>query len=351
MIVLKRQNRLDAMPPTPASDIPTVSLGFVEDWLAALRGFCPDDQMESFLRRSGIGAPPHRPNRRITLDEIVRLYQIAAVETGDEMMGLWSRPIRPRALQHLLTTVREASTLASALHRFSTFWNLLLDDWRLEVRTRADEVRLTLIPRGEAPAQRFGHMLMLKLAHGLLSWLAGREVPVAAVAFAFDRPPFAADYPVLFPASVDFRAAHSTIAFDPAALGPPVARGNAELVGFLTRAPRDWIFTRSRGHSLPLRIRELLHRSDWAECRLSHVAGALGMTTRTLIRRLEADETSFQAIKDGLRRDIAIRDLRDGRRSIEEISHDLGFSSAANFHRAFRRWTGSAPSVYRTRKS
>ena len=71
------------------------------------------------------------------------------------------------------------------------------------------------------------------------------------------------------------------------------------------------------------------------------------MTPRTLIRRLEDNGTSFQAIKDGLRRDIAIRDLQAGRKSIEAIALDVGFSSAANFHRAFQRWTGSTPRSYR----
>lgn len=334
------------MPPAAPPDIPTVSPAFVEDWLVALRAIAPEAQMADFLRRSGLGAPPGGRPRRVTLDEIVRLYRIAAVETGDEMMGLWSRPIRPRALQHLLTTVREASSLPSALHRFSTFWNLLLDDWRLEVET-APALRLTLVPLGEAAPQRFGHMLMLKLAHGLLSWLAGRELPVAGVAFAFPRPPFAADYPVLFPAAVGFGAPRSAIVFDPAGPGAPVARSAAELALFLERAPRDWIFTRSREHSLPLRIRELLHRAEGAEGRLPEVAAALGLTPRTLMRRLAADETSFQAIKDGLRRDLAIRRLRDGGRTLEAISQELGFSSAANFHRAFRRWTGAPPSLYR----
>ena len=45
--------------------------------------------------------------------------------------------------------------------------------------------------------------------------------------------------------------------------------------------------------------------------------------------------------------DIAIRDLQAGRKSIEAIAQDIGFSSAANFHRAFRRWTDGTPTLYR----
>jgi AraC-like DNA-binding protein len=61
---------------------------------------------------------------------------------------------------------------------------------------------------------------------------------------------------------------------------------------------------------------------------------------------LKEERTSFQSIKDGMRRDMAIRYLSDGRKNIEEISDDLGFSSSSNFYRAFRRWTGETPSKY-----
>lgn len=166
----------------------TVSNQFISDWLGALRPLCSEDHFASLLERSDLPARHHERKGRVTLDQIVRLYQLAAVETGDEMMGLWSRPIRPRALQHLLTSVREATSLASALYRFSTFWNLLLDDYRLDLVETDATLTLRLVAQGDTPPQRFGHMLILKLAHGLISWLARYEVPVKAVEFAFQRP-------------------------------------------------------------------------------------------------------------------------------------------------------------------
>ena len=65
----------------------TVSSQFVDDWLVALRALCPEAQMASLLSRSGLNAETRSPNGRVTLDQIVCLYQLAAVETGDEMMG------------------------------------------------------------------------------------------------------------------------------------------------------------------------------------------------------------------------------------------------------------------------
>lgn len=326
----------------------TVSAGFIQDWLDALTSRCTPQTMASLLDRSGLQTRPMASTQRVTLEEIARLYQLAAPETGDEMMGLWSRPIRPRALQHLVTVQREASSLVSALYRFSTFWNLLLDDFRLELRTSEDEVELALVPyANDTRPQRFGHMLILKLAHGLLSWLGGAETAVKAVRFAFARPDFSADYEVVFPCTVDFDALHTSILFDPRQFNRPITRSPAEASVFLERAPLDWIFTRSRAHTNSLRVRAFLYGAAWQTCQLPDAACALKMTPRTLNRRLREEGTSFQDIKDALRRDIAIRALQQGTDSIEQIAFDTGFSAPANFHRAFRKWTNRTPGSYR----
>lgn len=338
------------MPSAQSNIYATVSGEFIADWLNALQPLCADTHFASLLARSDIVAGQGPAHGRVTLDQIVCLYQLAAVETGDEMMGLWSRPIRSRALQHLLTSVREATSLSSALYRFSTFWNLLLDDYRFELTETKDAVTLTLAPLTNAPAQRFGQMLILKLAHGLTSWLARREAPVKSVDFTFERPAFAQDYAVIFPAPVRFGRPATSISFDPAELGKVQARSTADLDLFLENAPRDWIFTRSREHTQSLRVRAFLSQTGWENANLKQAAQAMNMTPRTLIRRLEAGGASFQDIKDDLRRDIAIRELQAGRKSVEAIAHDVGFSSAANFHRAFQRWTGDTPSSYRRRR-
>jgi len=190
-------------------------------------------------------------------------------------------------------------------------------------------------------------MLLLKLTHGVASWLVGHELPLRDVSFAFERPDFAEDYPVLFPAPIQFGQAQSSISFDAVHSNFPVERSEPEMQEFLARAPRDWIFTSLHEHALPLRVRELLLLSDHLETGLNETAKLLNLTPRTLMRRLDAEATSFQSIKDGLRRDIAIRDLTQSAKSIEAISQDIGFASAANFHRAFKRWTDVTPGTYR----
>jgi AraC-like DNA-binding protein len=344
------------MPQLTPTTLSTVSVAFIEDWLTGLRRLCDEVQLASFLERSELSRSilsdqDSTPQNRVTLDQIVALYQIAAIETGDEMMGLWSRTIRPRALQHLLTTVREARSLSSALYRFSTFWNLLLDDYQFELIEDDQTTSLCLVPRQAEAPQRFGHMLILKLAHGLISWLARNEVPMQAVSFAFKRPEFSEDYAMIFPAPISFGAAQSSISFASTHLGPSAPRNAQDLTEFLRNAPHDWIFTKYREHTQSLRVREFIYRSEGLQAQLGDAAQALGMTPRTLMRRLDADGTSFQAIKDGLRRDLAILELRAGDKSIDDIAHMTGFSSSANFHRAFSKWTGVTPGTYRNKSA
>jgi AraC-like DNA-binding protein len=333
---------------TDPISLSTVSAGFIQDWLDALGSRCTSEEMASLLERAGLQSSLMFATQRVTLYEFAKLYQLAAPETQDEMMGLWSRPIRPRALQHLVTILREARSLTSALYRFSTFWNLLLDDFRLELRDGTKGVELTLVPYSDqSHPQRFGHMLILKLAHGLLSWLSGSETPVMAVHFAFNRPDFAADYSVVFPCTVKFDAHHTSILFDLKLFPHPIRRSATEASVFLERAPIDWIFTGSRAHTNSLQVRAFLYGTTWQICQLSDAAHALKMTPRTLNRRLKEEGTFFQEIKDALRRDIAIRALQHSTTSIEQIAFDTGFSAPANFHRAFRKWTNRTPGSYR----
>lgn len=339
----------EAGPNTAAATVATatVSFGLVQDLLRSLRALCPRPVLDQCLKQAGIVKEfIDHPAARLTHDQLVRLYQESAAASGDEMMGLWSRPIRTGSLKYIMRAVQDAPSINVALYRFTQFWNLLLDDYRLHLVQDARTLRLELTRRSaDAGMNRFGHALMLKLTHGIVSWLVGREVPVREVVFAFARPSFAGDYPILFPAPVAFDGKCSSIAFGTELGSVRPQRSMADVRVFLERAPRDWIFTSYREHALRLKVRELLY-ADLGRT-LDEVSRKLHMSSRTLIRKLQDEHLSFQGIKDELRRDLAILNLMRQDVSLAEISYALGFSSPAVFHRAFRHWTGMTPGVYR----
>ena len=71
------------------------------------------------------------------------------------------------------------------------------------------------------------------------------------------------------------------------------------------------------------------------------------MSVRTLSRRLAAEGTHFQAVKDEFRRDFAIQALTRSERPLLAIADELGFQDLACFSRAFKGWTGNSPAAYR----
>ncbi|WP_137152095.1 AraC family transcriptional regulator [Devosia sp. FKR38] len=95
-------------------------------------------------------------------------------------------------------------------------------------------------------------------------------------------------------------------------------------------------------------VRQLLLANLMRPVDLPTVAAALGLGERTLRRRLAEHGTSFRLLLDELRRDLALRALADESRTVEEIAFALGFSEAANFRHAFRRWTAAAPRSFRS---
>lgn len=84
------------------------------------------------------------------------------------------------------------------------------------------------------------------------------------------------------------------------------------------------------------------------EAGIDRVASELGMSRQTLYRRLKAEDVTFEEILDAKRRQLAIRYLGMDRISVKGAAYKLGFSDPAAFSRAFKRWTGTSPSQFRT---
>lgn len=90
------------------------------------------------------------------------------------------------------------------------------------------------------------------------------------------------------------------------------------------------------------RIRALLREEpDLSAVDALSVARRLGLSSRTLSRKLEEQGTNFRALLDAVRKDIALRELAAGALPLIEIAERLGFGNAPSFHRAFKRWTGT----------
>jgi AraC-like DNA-binding protein len=171
-----------------------------------------------------------------------------------------------------------------------------------------------------------------------------------AVALPLARPADPRRHDAHFGCPVAWGAAALEVAFDASLLALPLPRSDARLFGYLARRAdallADLPATASFAGRARREIGGLLARGDAS---LAAVARALGVSDRTLHRRLRGEGTGFAALLDEARRERALVLLDDPALSASEVAFLLGFTDPAGFFRAFRRWTGDTPQRHRVR--
>ena len=105
---------------------------------------------------------------------------------------------------------------------------------------------------------------------------------------------------------------------------------------------------RPAGASTAARVRRLLIDGMGQEKQsVTTIGREMGMSARTLSRRLVEEGTSFRHIQDEVRHQLAVALLGDASVSIAEVAFFLGYAEPAPFHRSFKRWTGMTPQAHR----
>jgi AraC-like DNA-binding protein len=327
----------------------TVPVRFVTGLIAAVRqlpGFDPN-----CVKRAGIApALLQQHAARVTIEQFANLYRSLAIQFDDETPGLFSRPLRNGTLKYLCLGMLEAANLRIALHRFSSFFRLLLDDLHFEISNQGAQTRIALVERTNLGERRIQVLeLMLMLVQGVASWMIERRIPFVRIDLAYPPPAHAADYLHLYPGPLQFAQPVTALYLDSAFLYEPVRQDKAALRTFLRNAPMDWFYVSVNERPQTHRIRDHLHgRLDRPQT-VESVARAMHTSARTLARRLATEGTSFQSIKDELRRDNAISQLTRTNEPVAVIGSLLGFDDPTAFNRAFKQWTGSTPGAYRKR--
>jgi AraC-like DNA-binding protein len=330
------------MPEAPV----TISIAFVQGMLSGVRSRgLPCDP---FLADAGI-APEllEQASARVTADQYVALFQSLTDRLDDDLLGFLSRPLRRGSFALIVRSAAGEDTIELAMRRSARTFGLLQTEVALELVRSGPLAGLSLRFDDPAPAQlMFLHELLLRSFWRLFAWLAGGRLPVQSFDFAFPSPPYAGSYAKIFTAPLRFEQRQSAFWIESALLQQPVRRDKAAVRAFLADARSNVIVPR-RKDLISERVRSHLQKAQPAWPDLSATADAMHMAASTLQRRLAADGTSFQALKDQLRRDLAIVRLNTSTVPLAALADELGFADSAAFQRAFKIWTGSAPGAYR----
>src|SRR6266571_357854 len=165
-----------------------------------------------------------------------------------------------------------------------------------------------------------------------------------AIRFTHAEPSYRAEYDRIFGVPLEFGGSMNAILFDKELLSVRMPQQNQYVSGLLTERAEALLeklenskTTRGRVECLLIPI---LHTG---EGKMETIARKLALSRQTLFRKLKAEGVTFEQVLDELRHKLALEYLNGKNVSVNETAYQLGFSDAAAFSRAFKRWTGSSP--------
>lgn len=300
------------------------------------------------------GATAWRPE--ITAWQYSRLYQQVLRLIQDETFGLNPQGgISPGAFRMMCYCIISCENLGAAIRRAADFYRTLFHEQAALFANFSDRTARVGYRHTGGPDKRPVDALDaygLSVWHRFFGWLSGRPISLQRVDFAGTSPANLEKYQQLFDCPLYFSQPANLMYFDSDYLKLPLVHTEQSLEDFLRTAPYQLLtLSRERYHSsLAIQVKAMFgHDFSGGFPAFEAISSALNLSAPTLRRRLRAEGTTFQQLKDACRRDAACEALRRGDRSVNEVARELGFSDPSAFHRSFRKWTGMTPGEFRRR--
>lgn len=310
--------------------------------------------VDEYLRRVGIDpAALRRPDwAGVTQMQYAALFYMLRSEFRDELLGLLSRPLKLGSFALMARTGLSAPDLRGALRRVSNVLNLLQDDVTasLQVDDTKAGLQMVLTDSRRALPVAAEHIIV-RVLWRLMAWLVNVPLRIQHFDFTF---PESMERPVMsvaFPALRRFERNAFGFWFPASALQMPVRQNESTLRVFLADAHTQISLPPRRFEIFEQKVRNQLTSCypNWPS--LEEIAETLRTSPATLQRHLKSEGTTFQEIKNEMRRDLAIALLLSSRASLVHIAGELGFSDSATFQRAFKQWTGQCCGDYRQKQA
>ncbi|MBH9741831.1 AraC family transcriptional regulator [Vibrio navarrensis] len=177
----------------------------------------------------------------------------------------------------------------------------------------------------------------------LCAELTGEKLPSVQMLLPYPPPPHALAYQHHFQCPIEFNAQEFAWYFDVEVLQRPLLRHLESKWQKCLSGCESLLHHLQASHRLDRQITQHLYTCLGSEPSAEEIAAWYGLSARTLHRQLQALGTSYQRLKNQVRRDLALELLLNTALSVEEIAYRLGYSDSANFRHSFKRLTGKAP--------
>jgi AraC-like DNA-binding protein len=278
------------------------------------------------------------------------LERVAArMENGWELPLRVGPLMRPDDYGALGLAWKSAPTVRSSLERVERYCRLWTDNLTYEIQGREDGIDFIVHRTGERRlGMRLSNEATLASAVSLIRQTSSPRFRPRRVQFKHGPPESVSAHERYFGCPVRFAAGQDALTIAGETLDRPNHLADDGISRFLLKHLDVEI--EALGSEVPLRSlveREVSRSLSSGIPSMADVARRLAMSERTLHRRLAGSGLSFRDVVTETRRQVAEGLLRDSSYPLTEIAFLTGFSEQSAFNRAFKRWTGQTPAVFR----
>lgn len=303
------------------------------------------------FRRAGLDpALLADPTARYSVTGLQSLWRYAVEATGDPAFGFAvARQWHPTSFNGLGYAWLASPTLGDAFRRLERYFRVITQSGWMAFRRAGGGYVFTLEPAltpDARPALAAMDAAMLTFVI-MCRWIVGKRFSPVHVQLVRAPPNDTGRYEEAFGAPVVFGQLVDGMMLTHDDVERQLPHENRALA-LAAEEVMDRYLAQTDVHQLSSRVRAAIAESlPAADVSQERVARSLNLSVRTLQRRLAEEDTSFRALLEQTRRELALRYVVSGTMSLGEIAFMLGFSEPSNLTRAFRRWTGLSPTAWR----
>jgi AraC-like DNA-binding protein len=332
------------------SSIPTATGGIAR--AAYARGVEVGLDIEPLLEKSGLSVRQAKNSHfRIAVKNQIKFLNLVADAIPDEFLGVHlAECVDLRELGLLYYVLASSTTLGDALKRFSRYSAIHNEGVQITYRESNNKLSMIFEHVGVARVNdrhqiEFFVVTLLRLCRQL----TGRHLSPMAIKLIHRRRQLPAKLKSLFGCNVAFGSDRDEVAYAQPLKNTAVVNGDPHLNTLLVKYCEEALSDRRVGSdtwqlNVENAITPLLPHG---QASMAEIAQRLGITRRTLARRLASEGHAFGEVLDRLRFDLAKRYLQERDLHISEMAWLLGYQETSAFYHAFKRWTGKTPTQVR----
>lgn len=288
---------------------------------------------------------------RLPSEKLGKLARLAALKLNDETLGFFERRTKLGGIKIGVLYTLRGNTLREAFFRLFKYLMLLHDDLDINLDEKGEEASIVIgLKREQSDSDMLVYITIMLFVFRWSSWITNHKISLNRLHFSGKKSIYAHDLDSAFPCRHYYNSHQNELCISRGDLELPVAQQEENVASFISTLP-NLLTNRMSDASVTAQIKRILRDDESLEnLPLKKIAQKLNKSPQTIRRYLNQENTNFGALKESVRKDLAIYHLTQKDTPIKNIAFLVGFSEPSAFIRAFKKWTGRTPGEWRDLK-